>query len=130
MAPKARMLDKKFLVTGGAGFIGVNLIKALVSQAREIRVLDNLSAGRAQDLANLPVDLRVADIRDENAVDAAMAGMEVVVHLAAHTGVVDSVADPAHDLAGTANGAMVFDRNRGFLLGPRHPGTATDQRGR
>ena len=46
------------------------------------------------------------------------------------TQVVSSATDPAHTLASTANGAMVFDRNRGFLLGPRHPGTATDQRGR
>jgi len=46
------------------------------------------------------------------------------------TQVVSSATDPAHGLASTANGVMVFDRNRGFLLGPRHPGFAQDVRGR
>jgi len=100
-------LHIQYLITGGAGFIGVNLVRALAPLARGLRVLDNLSAGRRQDLENLPVELRVADIRDQVAVDKAMAGVEVVVHLAAHTGVVQSVADPATDLsvnvAGTLN---------------------------
>lgn len=46
------------------------------------------------------------------------------------TQVVSSATDPAHTLANTANGAMVFDRNRGFLLGARHPEAASDLRGR
>jgi hypothetical protein len=46
------------------------------------------------------------------------------------TQVVSSATDPAHDLASTANGVMVFDRDRGLLLGPRHPGSASDLRGR
>jgi UDP-glucose 4-epimerase len=86
------------LITGGAGFIGVNLVRALSRAGARIRVLDNLSAGRAQDLEGLPVQLLVGDIRDRQAVAAAMADAQVVIHLAAHTGVVDSVIDPETDL--------------------------------
>ena len=96
-----------WLITGGAGFIGVNLVRALLPVNGKIRVLDNLSSGRAQDLEGLTADLLVGDIRDRQAVDAAMTGVTVVFHLAAHTGVVQSVADPAMDMsinvAGTLN---------------------------
>uniref|UniRef100_A0A7V4G8K7 NAD-dependent epimerase/dehydratase family protein n=1 Tax=Desulfobacca acetoxidans TaxID=60893 RepID=A0A7V4G8K7_9BACT len=106
---------KNFLITGGAGFIGVNLIRTLAPWAREIRVLDNLSAGWREDLTELPVSLYVGDIRDREAVEACMAGVEVVVHLAAHTGVVPSVADPVFDqevnIQGTLNLLMAAVRH-------------------
>lgn len=86
------------LITGGAGFIGVNLVRALTAKGERIRVLDDLSAGRAQDLEGLPVELIVGDIRDSKTVRAAMAEVKVVVHLAAQTGVVDSVAHPEENL--------------------------------
>lgn len=107
MKPKPRSaLHLQYLITGGAGFIGVNLVRALAPLARGLRVLDDLSAGRRQDLENLPVELLVADIRDRRAVAAAMQGVEVVVHLAAHTGVVQSVAEPAHDLSVNVLGTL------------------------
>lgn len=56
--------------------------------------MDNLSAGRSQDVADLPIDLRVGDIRDQAEVGAAMEGFRVVVHLAAHTLVTDSLTHP------------------------------------
>lgn len=94
-------MSKNFLITGGAGFIGANLIRALALAAGTgtLRVLDNLSAGRAEDLAGLPVDLVVGDIRDREVVASAMKGVNIVIHLAAHTGVVQSVENPAHDLS-------------------------------
>jgi UDP-glucose 4-epimerase len=107
---------KKYLITGGAGFIGVNLIRALAPLAEEIRVLDNLSAGWREDLAELPVSLFVGDIRDRELVEACTAGVDVVVHLAAHTGVVPSVADPLFDqevnVQGTLNLLMAAVRHR------------------
>ena len=101
-----KSLEKQYLITGGAGFIGVNLVRALTQSARGIRVLDNLSAGRQEDLENLPVELMVGDIRNHQAVDAAMAGVEVVVHLAAHTGVVQSVEEPSLDMSVNVFGTL------------------------
>lgn len=105
-----------YLITGGAGFIGVNLVRALIPLARQVRVLDNLSTGRREDLEGLPVELQVGDIRDQDAVNRAMQGVEVVIHLAAHTGVVPSVADPVLDfsmnVAGTLNLLRAAVRHR------------------
>ncbi len=105
------------MITGGAGFIGVNLVRALVAlKVDRIRILDNLSAGRTQDLEGLPVELIKGDIRDMEAVDEAMTGFQTVVHLAAHTGVVESVAHPqiALDInvQGTLNLLKVAVRHR------------------
>jgi UDP-glucose 4-epimerase len=73
----------------------------------EIRVLDSLVSGRAEDLDNLPLELVVGDIRDRQLVDRVMAGVQTVIALAAHTGVVQSVENPAEDMsinvAGTVN---------------------------
>jgi len=114
--------EKCWLIAGGAGFIGSNFIRALPRQDKKIRVLDDLSSGRAQDLDNLPVELMVGDMRDPGVVDQAMAGVEIVVCLAAHTGVVQSVEDPATDMsvnvAGTLNllEAAVRHRVERFLF--------------
>src|SRR5579862_8189197 len=59
---------KTYLVTGGCGFIGVNLIPRLIEQGVRVRVLDNLSLGRREDVEPLGVDLHVGDIRDPSAV--------------------------------------------------------------
>jgi UDP-glucose 4-epimerase len=100
-------LAKLCLVAGGAGFIGSNLIRALSGREMEIRILDNLSTGRAEDLEGMPVELVVGDIRDREVVDRVMAGVQIVIALAAHTGVVQSVENPAEDMsinvAGTLN---------------------------
>jgi UDP-glucose 4-epimerase len=100
-------LAQRCLITGGAGFIGSNLIRALSGPEVEIRVLDNLSSGRAEDLAGVSVELVVGDIRDREAVDRVMTGVQIVIALAAHTGVVQSVENPAEDMsinvAGTLN---------------------------
>jgi UDP-glucose 4-epimerase len=106
----------EILITGGAGFIGVNLVRALAAGNAKIRVLDNLSAGRAEDLKGLPVDLMVGDICDAKTVAKAMSDIKVVVHLAADTGVVESVADPERNLAinviGTINLLQAAVRNK------------------
>ena len=98
---------KRYLVTGGAGFIGSNLIRSLTREGTEIRVLDSLVSGRAEDLDGLSVELVVGDIRDRQLVDQVMAGVQIVVALAAHTGVVQSVENPGEDMsinvAGTVN---------------------------
>jgi len=88
------IMDMAYLVTGGAGFIGANLIRRLAVSGARLRVLDNLSAGRRDDLAGLPVEFVEGDIRDAGTVDRAMAGVRRVIHLAAHTNVVESLKAP------------------------------------
>ncbi len=87
------------LITGGCGFIGVNLIKYLSSHDYEIKVLDNLSTGRKENLldAGCPLasnNLIIGDIRDQEVVNQAIKGVDAVVHLAAHTRVVESLSKP------------------------------------
>jgi nucleoside-diphosphate-sugar epimerase len=96
------------LVTGGAGFIGSNLVRALVADGRRVRVLDNLSSGRRANLEGLAdVEFVEGDIRDEAAVHAAVRGARHVFHLAACPSVPESVDDPAGtsavNLTGTLN---------------------------
>ena len=93
------------LVTGGAGFVGSNLVDALVGRGDSVRVLDELSTGRR---ANVHPDavLLQGDVRDPAAVGKAIEGSEVVFHLAAQVDVRRSVADPAHDLGVNAGGTV------------------------
>ncbi len=81
------------LVTGGAGFIGSNLVEALVARGDEVAVLDDLSTGFAE---NVPagVELVEGDVADAGVVAKAASGCEVVFHLAAHRAVFRSVEHP------------------------------------
>lgn len=85
--------EPRYLVTGGCGFIGVNLVQRLVSVARGIRIFDNLTTGRKEDLDGFEAEIVPCDIRDEAAVDRVVDGVDVVIHLAAHTRVIDSIQD-------------------------------------
>jgi UDP-glucose 4-epimerase len=100
------------LVTGGAGFIGSNVVDALVERGDEVTVVDNLSTGKRENLDGAlarGARLVEADIRDADALRAAFAAAqpEVVFHLAAQIDVRKSVADPAFDeginVGGTIN---------------------------
>jgi UDP-glucose 4-epimerase len=85
-----------YLVTGGAGFIGSNLVDELLRRGHRVRVLDNFSTGREENVAEFAtrVDLIRADVRDEDAVDAAVKGVDYVLHQAALASVPRSIADP------------------------------------
>jgi UDP-glucose 4-epimerase len=96
------------LVTGGAGFIGSNLAARLINDGVEVRAFDNLSTGFRD---NIPGDAELfeGDIRDESAVRAAVTGVEVVFHLAAHRAVLQSVENPlSTDLANTHGTLLVL----------------------
>lgn len=84
------------LVTGGAGFIGSHLVRALLESGHCVRVLDNLSSGRTANLAGILNDFefREGDVRNERDVDAAMCGVQQVFHEAALVSVPASVKDP------------------------------------
>ncbi|HEX2119824.1 MAG TPA: NAD-dependent epimerase/dehydratase family protein [Acidimicrobiales bacterium] len=89
------------LVTGGAGFIGSNLADAFLAEGHEVRVLDDLSTGFAENVPDR-AELIEAGVADREAVVKAVDGAELVVHLAAHRAVLRSVEDPlATDTANT-----------------------------
>lgn len=102
-------MKRKFLVTGGAGFIGSNLCDSLIELGHEVRVLDNLATGSEENIRSIkgPVEFIKGDIRDAAVVASAMRGMDNVVHLAALGSVPRSVADPVttHDV--NATGTLV-----------------------
>jgi UDP-glucose 4-epimerase len=92
---------RKVLVTGGAGFIGSHLVDRLVTAGAQVRVLDNLQAGREANLAAAKphIDLRIVDLRDAAAVAGAVDGVEVVFHIGANASVPASVDDRSYDFA-------------------------------
>ena len=98
------------LVTGGAGFIGSNLTEALLKQGHRVRVLDNFSTGRKENLVfdkSYPLlETMEGDIRDPGVCRKAMQGMEVVFHEAAIPSVQQSVEDPSHSNAVNAGGTL------------------------
>ncbi len=102
------MAESPILVTGGAGFIGSNLVDALVARGYAVRVLDNLSTGKRSNLPHAAsVELIVGDVADAQTVRRAVQGCRAVVHLAAVASVQASVDDPVgthqSNLVGTLN---------------------------
>jgi UDP-glucose 4-epimerase len=81
------------LVTGGCGFIGACLVPHLRARGADIRVIDNLSRGRRDNIDD-EVDFLDGDIRDPAALSGALAGVDTVVHLAAFGSVIESIDDP------------------------------------
>ena len=153
LTPNSSLLTpNRWLITGGCGFIGTSLIKALIKEGcHEIRVVDNLSVGTREDLAhicnfteldpsapdfdsslftpnsslltpnsspltpnsslltpNSSLQLIVGDIIDECLALKAAEGMDVIVHLAANTGVGPSVADPRSDCVTNVIGTLNY----------------------
>ena len=116
-----------WLITGGCGFIGTNLIKHLIAenQAHCIRVLDNLNVGTIEDLSEVcevwrndsaddakpwsvaeGVELVVGNILDYDACLLSCEGINIIVHLAASTGVPQSVSDPRIDMQNNVVGTF------------------------
>ena len=104
-----------YLVTGGAGFIGSSVVRTLLTRGQRVRVLDDLSTGKASNLAAIggDIDFREASILDEAALGSALEGARYVVHLAAQVSVPASIDDPAHNHAVNATGTLrVFEGAR------------------
>ena len=97
------------LVTGGAGFIGSNIVRELVARGEGVRVLDNFSTGRRENLAEVLNDIELieGDVRDPSACRRAVAGVEYVLHQGAIPSVQRSVDDPSisndANVSGTLN---------------------------
>src|SRR3954470_25016917 len=97
------------LVTGGAGFIGSHLTERLLQEGFEVRVLDNFSTGRRENLLGLGHDVEVieGDVQSHERVHTAVRGCELVFHQAALPSVPRSIQDPltsnATNVTGTLN---------------------------
>lgn len=85
-----------YLVTGGAGFIGSNIVRKLLAKGQTVRVLDNFSSGREENLADLKdrIELHDGDIRDYWTVVKAVKGVDYILHQAALPSVPRSVNNP------------------------------------
>ena len=107
----------KTLVTGGAGFIGSNLVRALLERGDDVRVLDNFSTGRRENLVDVEVEVVEGDLRSYERVHNAVRATEVVFHLGALGSVPRSVQDPltsgAVNVEGTLN-VMLAARDEGI----------------
>lgn len=84
----------KYLVTGGAGFIGSHISRSLLELGHSVRVFDNFSSGRRENLEGLDVEILEGDLRDASAVARAVSGMEVIFHEAAFVSVPESMEKP------------------------------------
>ena len=94
------------LVTGGAGFIGSNLARALLDRGDEVRVLDNFSTGSRGNLDGLDLDIVEGELRSYERVHNAVRGTDVVFHLGALGSVPRSVQDPLTSSAVNVEGTL------------------------
>jgi UDP-glucose 4-epimerase len=123
------------LVTGGAGFIGSNVVRLLLERGHEVTVLDNASTGYASNLDPYPEAESVhGDIRDAEAVEKTVEGKDAVFHLAASVGNKKSIDEPtydaSHNVLGTINvleamrkhdvGAVVYSSSAGIFGEPQY----------
>src|SRR5213082_2806890 len=96
----------RVLVTGGAGFIGSNLVRALLERGDSVRVLDNFSTGNRANLEGLDVEIVEGELRSYERVHNAVRGTEVVYHLGALGSVPRSVQDPLTTSAVNVEGTL------------------------
>ena len=95
------------LITGGCGFIAANLIERLGQHGGfRVRAYDSENLGKREHIAGLGAEFVHGDIRDAGALTQALRGVDAVVHLAAHTRVIESIGDPLHNFDVNARGTL------------------------
>jgi UDP-glucose 4-epimerase len=110
---------ERILVTGGCGFIGANLVRFIRARTDwDVRVIDDLRSGREGYLDGEPVEVTIGDVADPALLDRTLRGVDAVIHLAAQTGVIPSVEDPARDFRGNVEATFrALDCCRGRGVG-------------
>lgn len=99
----------RYLVTGGAGFIGSNIVDGLLAKGHKVRVFDDLSTGKKENLAHCEskIEFVLGDLRDREAIQKAAKGIDGIFHIAALRAVLRSVDDPSEtndvNVTGTLN---------------------------
>lgn len=98
----------KVLVTGGAGFIGSNLVDGLLREGYDVRVLDNFSTGRRENIEHLKKDIELieGDMRDQEITDQAVDGIDMILHEAALPSVPRSIKAPVTSDAVNVGGTL------------------------
>lgn len=101
-------MTANYLVTGGAGFIGSHIVDRLVKEGHRVRVLDNLSTGKKENLEQVKdkIELVVGDIRDFSLLKDAVAGIDYILHQAAVPSTVRSFENPVESLSVNAGGTL------------------------
>src|SRR5678815_832691 len=101
-------MPSSYLVTGGAGFIGSSIARALLARGDKVRILDNFFSGKRENLADIAKDIELieGDIRDRATTARACAGVEVVYHEAAIASVPRSLADPVSSNEANVSGTL------------------------
>jgi len=107
-------MAKKFLVTGGAGFIGSNYVDRLISRGEDVTIYDNLARGGAgrniewlkKNHGDRSFNLIVADVRDADRIAEAAKSADVIAHFAGQVAVTTSVTNPRHDFESNALGTF------------------------
>ena len=103
----------KYLITGGAGFIGSHIVRGLLAQGADVRVLDNFSSGKRENLHGLEVEVLEGDLRDASTIAQAVRGVNIIFHEAAFVSVPESMEKPQEcfdvNITGTS---ILFDAAR------------------
>jgi UDP-glucose 4-epimerase len=97
-----------YLVTGGAGFIGSHITRALLEQGAKVRILDNFSSGKHDNLKGLDVEIIEGDLRDASRVAEAVRGVNVIFHEAAFVSVPESMEKPQECLDVNVTGTSIL----------------------
>lgn len=101
----------KVVVTGGAGFIGANLVRRLLKEKRDLRVVDNVSRGHSENLKGLDVEIVSADLRRLEEAQKALRDTDIVYHLAARVGSVKYLHESKAAELNTLQDNLLVDTN-------------------
>jgi UDP-glucose 4-epimerase len=103
----------KYLITGGAGFIGSHIANTLLQNGKQVRIFDNFSSGKKENLAGLDVEIIEGDLRNLQDIEKAVKGIDIIFHEAAFVSVPESMEKPQECLDVNVTGtSLLFESAR------------------